>query len=223
VSVVSNGLPTARACPFDPPEELGQLRDEDPIQPMVYPDGHVGWLVTGYRAAREVLQDVDLDGHPIKAGQTVTVSLPAANRDPKRYPDPNRLDITREAGGHLAFGHGIHQCLGQQLARIEMRIGFPALLNRFPNLRLAASPSEIPTREDMSIYGVHQLPVEDHEQEAWLSVDDNEGDSCSRKARTGLPPDPRRGSGPSVQCPTEGTHVDRTKHTVAGRARRGLR
>ncbi|MGH8930600.1 MAG: cytochrome P450 [Egibacteraceae bacterium] len=108
---------------------------------------------------RTALKDVELDGHTIKAGQTVTISLSAANRDPERFSDPDRLDVTRDASGHLAFGHGIHQCLGQQLARVEMRIGYPALLRRFPELRLAVPPEEILLREDMEIYGVHRLPV----------------------------------------------------------------
>ena len=67
-------------------------------------------------------------------------SLPAANRDPRRFADPDPLDITRQATGHLAFGHGVHQCLGQQLARVEMRIAYAALLRRFPGLRLAVPP-----------------------------------------------------------------------------------
>ncbi|GAA2888600.1 hypothetical protein GCM10020220_093480 [Nonomuraea rubra] len=78
---------------------------------------------------------------------------------PPASDDAERLDVTRPAGGHLTFGHGIHQCLGQQLARAEMRIAYPALLRRFPGLRLAVTPEEVPMRSDMSIYGVHRLPV----------------------------------------------------------------
>ncbi|GII65557.1 cytochrome P450 [Sphaerisporangium krabiense] len=108
---------------------------------------------------RTATEDVEIEGRTIRAGQSVTVSLSAANRDPGRFGDPDSLDITRQATGHLAFGHGIHQCLGQQLARIEMRIGYPALLGRFPGLRLATPGEEVAMRSNMAIYGVHRLPV----------------------------------------------------------------
>lgn len=105
---------------------------------------------------RTALEDVEIEGHLIRAGQCVTISVPGANRDPAKFADPDTLDLTRDARGHVAFGHGIHQCLGQQLARIEMRIGFTALLRRFPSLRLAG---DVRFRTRMSIYGVHNLPV----------------------------------------------------------------
>ncbi|MER6944454.1 cytochrome P450 [Nonomuraea sp. NPDC000554] len=108
---------------------------------------------------RAALEDVEIGGRLIKAGQSVTVSVPAANRDPKRFPDPDTLDLRRPTAGHVAFGHGIHQCLGQQLARVEMQVAIPALFDRFPTLRLAVPPEEIPMRDDMLIYGVHSLPV----------------------------------------------------------------
>jgi cytochrome P450 len=108
---------------------------------------------------RTALEDLELDGRLIKKGDSVTLQLPVANRDPSRFPGGDRLDVTREVTGHLAFGHGIHQCLGQQLARIEMRIAYGALLRRLPGLGLAVPPEEVPMRSDMSIYGVHRLPV----------------------------------------------------------------
>ncbi|SEL22801.1 cytochrome P450 [Nonomuraea pusilla] len=108
---------------------------------------------------RTAIEDVEIDGHLVRAGESVTLHLPAANRDPDRFPGGDTLDLTRPAGGHLSFGHGIHQCLGQQLARVEMRIAYPALLRRLPGLRLAVPPEEVPMRSDMSIYGVHRLPV----------------------------------------------------------------
>ncbi|CCH28866.1 cytochrome P450 [Actinosynnema sp. NPDC047251] len=109
---------------------------------------------------RVALEDLELHGVRIKAGDNVTLSVPAANRDPNRFPNPDRLDVRRSASGHVAFGHGVHQCLGQQLARIEMRVGFAALIREFPDLRLAIPASEVPMRKDMGIYGVHRLPVE---------------------------------------------------------------
>jgi cytochrome P450 len=108
---------------------------------------------------RGALEDVELGGVLIRAGELVTLAVAAGNRDPEHFADPDALDLTREATGHLAFGHGIHQCLGQQLARIELRIAYPALLRRFPTLRLAVPPEEVPLAVDKNIYGVHRLPV----------------------------------------------------------------
>jgi cytochrome P450 len=108
---------------------------------------------------RTALDDVELRGERIRAGETVTVSIPAANRDPAHFADPDTLDLLRPAGGHVAFGHGVHQCLGQQLARVELRVVLPALVTRFPALRLAIPAEDVPMRTDMLIYGVHALPV----------------------------------------------------------------
>ncbi|WP_186404181.1 cytochrome P450 [[Actinomadura] parvosata] len=109
---------------------------------------------------RAALEDVEVDGNVIRKGESVTIHLAVANRDPARFPvRGERLDITEPASGHLAFGHGIHQCLGQQLARIEMRVGYTALLRRFPHLSLAASPTDASMRADSMIYGMHRLLV----------------------------------------------------------------
>ncbi|MEV0612236.1 cytochrome P450 [Nonomuraea sp. NPDC050404] len=108
---------------------------------------------------RTALEDVELGGELVRTGETVTISIAAANRDPGRFPDADHLDLRRHSGGHVAFGHGVHQCLGQQLARVEMAAGYPALFDRFPSLRLAVEPGEVPLRTDMLIYGVHRLPV----------------------------------------------------------------
>ncbi|GGK72636.1 cytochrome P450 [Sphaerisporangium melleum] len=142
------------------PAQLAALR-EDPVRraPAAVEELmrylsiiHIGLL-------RTAMADVPIEGHMIRAGESVTVSLSAADRDPARFPDPDALDVTRPATGHLAFGHGVHQCIGQQLARVEMRVGYPALLERFPGLRLAVEPEQVATRSDMAIYGVHRLPV----------------------------------------------------------------
>ena len=77
-----------------------------------------------------------LHGQLIKAGDSVCISLSAANRHPAKFPNSDTLDIRRSPTGHLAFAHGIHQCLGQQLARIEMRIGYEALLRKIPRCNL---------------------------------------------------------------------------------------
>ncbi|MEV4496199.1 cytochrome P450 [Micromonospora arborensis] len=108
---------------------------------------------------RTALEDVDVNGTTIRKGESVTLSLSAANRDPAKFPEPDTFDIKRNASGHLAFGHGAHQCLGAQLARMEMRIAYTRLFERFPNLRLAVPAEEVEVAADMTIYGVHRLPV----------------------------------------------------------------
>ncbi|MER6617251.1 cytochrome P450 [Streptomyces xantholiticus] len=108
---------------------------------------------------RGVTEDMEIAGHAIKPGETLLASLPAANRDPEVFPDPDRLDITREHNPHLAFGHGIHLCLGMELARVEMRCAWRGLVKRFPDLRMAARIEDIPWRDDQIVYGVYKLPV----------------------------------------------------------------
>ncbi len=115
--------------------------------------------IVQFGAIRVAREDVDFAGQHIRAGETVVASLAAANRDPAQFPDPDELDLARPASRHVAFGHGIHQCLGQQLARVEMKIAFPALFRRFPMLHLAVPPDQVPMRDDMIVYGVHRLPV----------------------------------------------------------------
>ncbi|MFI7706720.1 cytochrome P450 [Nonomuraea sp. NPDC049480] len=140
------------------PGQLAALRRDPTLVPGAVEE-LLRYLTVVDFMVRTALEDVELDGHTIKAGETVTVSLPTANRDPLRFADPGVMDITRDATGHLTFGHGIHQCLGQQLARNEMRIALPALLDRLPGLRLAVPAEEVPMRSDMLVYGVHRLPV----------------------------------------------------------------
>ena len=109
---------------------------------------------------RTALEDVELGGRTIRAGDRMILSYHTANRDPDRFTDPHALDLGRQDGAHLAFGHGIHLCLGQQLARVELRVAFPALVNRFPTLRLAVPADQVALRpETADIYGVKSLPV----------------------------------------------------------------
>lgn len=109
--------------------------------------------------SRIATETVTVGGVEIPAGATVVVATPEVNRDTRHWTDPDRLDLGRERAPHLAFGHGVHQCLGQQLARIEMRVGFAELVTRLPELRLATKAAEVPLRNDMLIFGVHSLPV----------------------------------------------------------------
>ena len=90
----------------------------------------------------------------IRAGETVVLAMGAGNRDPRRYPDPDALDLRRGAPGHLTLGHGVHQCLGQQLARVEMRVGVPRTAHPVPDaaagLRSRPTCRCAPTRTSMA-------------------------------------------------------------------------
>lgn len=141
------------------PDQLATLRENPDLIDNAVEELLRYLTVVQFGLNRTALEDVDLNGTPIRAGQTITISLTAANRDPNRFPSPDRLDITRAPGGHLSFGHGPHLCLGQQLARMEMRAGYQALLDRFPTLRLAVPPEEVPTDDAKQLYGVGQLLV----------------------------------------------------------------
>ncbi|MGW2185705.1 cytochrome P450 [Streptomyces sp. NPDC001719] len=141
------------------PDQLAALR-ADPALTDQAVEELLRYLSVAKTFWRTALEDVELDGRTIKAGTTLVLSYSTANRDPERFADPHVLDLQREYSGHLAFGHGIHQCLGQQLARVEMRVAFPALLHRFPTLRLAVPADEVALRpETADIYGVKSLPV----------------------------------------------------------------
>ncbi|GGN68928.1 cytochrome P450 hydroxylase [Streptomyces albiflavescens] len=103
--------------------------------------------------------DVTIGGVAVPAGETVLLSLAAANRDPRRFPDPDRLDLGRDTSGHLALGHGIHYCLGAPLARLEMEIALSALLERLPDLALDGDPAELRWRPSLRARGLLALPV----------------------------------------------------------------
>ncbi|WP_043622904.1 cytochrome P450 [Nonomuraea candida] len=109
--------------------------------------------------ARVTLEDVELGGTVIPAGSGVLMLANAGNRDPEVYEDPERFDIDRGARNHLAFGYGPHQCLGQNLARVELEIVFETLIRRVPGLRLAVPADQLTFKEESTVYGMHELPV----------------------------------------------------------------
>jgi cytochrome P450 len=97
---------------------------------------------------RTAIEDVDIGGVTVRAGETVTISLAAANRDAERFPQPDAFDPVRGDAGHLAFGHGIHICIGQHLARVEMELSLGGLLRRFPTMRLAVAANDVEMASD---------------------------------------------------------------------------
>ncbi|WP_202919439.1 cytochrome P450 [Saccharothrix deserti] len=103
--------------------------------------------------------DLEIDGVAVKAGDLVLLDNGAANHDPAVFADPDRLDVTRSAAAHLAFGHGARYCIGAPLARIELQVVFSQLVQRFPMLRLAVGVEELRVRRDVLTGGLVELPV----------------------------------------------------------------
>ncbi|KOG31460.1 cytochrome P450 [Streptomyces resistomycificus] len=115
--------------------------------------------ITHLGRRRAVTEDIEIGGQVIKAGEGVIMVNEVANRDPDVFPDPDRLDITRDARRHIAFGFGVHQCLGQPLARMELQVVYGTLYRRIPTLELACALEDVRFKNDAFIYGVHELPV----------------------------------------------------------------
>lgn len=155
VNLIGNGaLSLLRA-----PEQLAALRADPHLLPgaveeLLRFEGpvHVGTY-------RYTVEPIVLSGVEIPAGEFVAVSLSSANRDGQRFTDADRLDITRRAAGHVAFGHGIHHCLGAPLARLEGQVALGKLVTRFPDLALATRPEELTWRFSILMRGLDGLPV----------------------------------------------------------------
>ena len=144
---------------LDSPDQLALLR-EDPSLVGNAVEELLRYLTIGqFGGERVATRDVDLGGVRIAEGEQVVAHVLAADFDPAFVEEPERFDITRRPAPHLAFGFGAHQCIGQQLARIELQIVFETLFRRFPSLRLAKPVEELRFRHDMVFYGVHELPV----------------------------------------------------------------
>ncbi|MEN3266268.1 cytochrome P450 [Pseudonocardia sp.] len=148
------------------PEQLAELRaTDDPkliagaVEELLR---HLSIVHTGRR--RVALTDIEIGGRTIRAGEGVILANDIGNRDPAAFhdPDPDRLDLHRDARRHVAFGFGVHQCLGQPLARVELQVVYGTLYRRIPTLRLATGLGDldqIPFKHDGLVYGVYRLPV----------------------------------------------------------------
>jgi cytochrome P450 len=108
---------------------------------------------------RWALEDIEIGGVTVREGELVIISESAANRDPAVFPSPDAFDPARNSAPHVAFGHGPHVCLGQSLARTELRIVFPSLFRRFPDIRLAGDVGDLQIRSDRTGGGVDDVPV----------------------------------------------------------------
>jgi cytochrome P450 len=144
------------------PDQLAILRDTD--DPKVVADAveellrYLGIIHGGQR--RIAKADIEIGGEVIRAGEGIIIELFSANRDANVFAEPDRLDLHRaNARHHNAFGFGIHQCIGQQLARVELQVVYGTLFRRIPTLRLATPIDQIEFKQDHLAYGVHAAPV----------------------------------------------------------------
>ncbi|MGW1073401.1 cytochrome P450 family protein [Streptomyces sp. NPDC002537] len=156
VNLISNGV----LALLRHPEQLADLRAdfglmENAVEEMLRYDGPVE--TPTYRFTTEPLE---IGGVSVPGGGSLVLPVLAdADRDPARFPEPDRFDIRRDARGHVAFGHGIHYCLGAPLARLEARIAIRSLLERFPDLALDVHPAALAWRQGMLIRGPERVPV----------------------------------------------------------------
>jgi cytochrome P450 len=156
---VANQLGVGTVALLQNPEQLAKLRDDpdsvtDAVEEIVRHQ-----TVIDYGARRAATKDVEVGGQLIRKGDGVVVVLASANRDEEVFECPDRLDVARGAYDHLAFGYGVHQCMGQLLARVQLQTAWSTLFRRLPTLRLAVPLEEVPFRFDMFVYGTHELPV----------------------------------------------------------------
>jgi cytochrome P450 len=143
------------------PDQLAILRDTEDqtvvanaVEELLR---YLGIIHNGQR--RIAKEDIQVGDVLIRAGEGIIIELATANRDPRTFADPDKLDLHRQARNHHAFGYGIHQCIGQQLARVELQVVFGTIVKRVPTLRLATTVDEIEFKHDRLAYGVYKLPV----------------------------------------------------------------
>ncbi len=153
----TNLINNAILCLIEHPEQLGRLRARPELLSSAIEE------VLRYRSPvqavfRTTRREVDLDGQSIPAGKLVLPMIGSANRDPRQFHDANRFDITRDPNSHLAFGHGIHFCIGAPLARLEARIGLTDFLGRLDNLEPASDEPWEP-RQAFNVHGPCRLPI----------------------------------------------------------------
>lgn len=147
------------------PQQRDRLRHEPELAAGAAEEMLRYWSIVSTDPRRVATEDVDVGGQLVRKGEAVIVSLIAGNRDPRAFGaeegqcPADELDIGRSARHHVAFGFGTHQCLGQNLARVEMQVAWPRLFERIPHLRLAVDTEELPFKKNSIVYGLRSLPV----------------------------------------------------------------
>jgi len=144
---------------LDHPGQMAALRADPGLIPTAVEELLRCTRLGGLPPARVTTDDIQLGGVVIPAGELVIPLYSTANRDPSVFTSPDRFDVTREAASHLAFGAGVHYCLGAQLARVELQEAFRGLIGRLPGLRLAIPASDLEFKPGMAIHSLRELPV----------------------------------------------------------------
>jgi cytochrome P450 len=157
---VANSISNAVYALLTRPDQLALLRADPELAPQAVEEClRYLPISTGTGIPRVALADVELGGVLIRAGDTVFMDEPCANRDESVFDNADVFDVTRSHNPHLAFGHGVHHCIGAPLARMEMQVAIGCLLARFPNLRLAVDADEVPWQEGQLTRAPLTLPV----------------------------------------------------------------
>ena len=151
-NLIGNGMLTLLCHP----NEMQRLRSDPPLIVSAVEE-LLRFESPSQHTARLAPADLELGGKAIRKRQAVIAVMGAGNRDPERFPDPNRLDLARQDNRHLAFGWAAHFCFGAPLARLEGQVAFATLLNRFPNISLESGP--IVWRENLGLRGLQALPI----------------------------------------------------------------
>jgi cytochrome P450 len=141
------------------PGQLDALRNDPDLAPTAVEELLRYLSVVQFGLFRHVVEDIPLGEETIEAGEYLIAAISSGNRDESVFPDPDTIDLSRKASAHLAFGFGPHQCLGQQLARVELQEVYTRLYRRIPTLRLAVPFEEIRFKNNTLVYGVTALPV----------------------------------------------------------------
>ncbi|WP_214103111.1 cytochrome P450 [Acrocarpospora catenulata] len=140
------------------PDQLAALRADASLLPTAVEE-LLRFMAIADGIARFATADAELAGQRIRAGDGIVVVISTANRDDAAFPGPADFEIERGARNHVSFGHGVHQCIGQNLARAEMEIALGTLFRRLPGLRLARDSGELPIKEAGGVQGIWELPV----------------------------------------------------------------
>ncbi|MER7999548.1 cytochrome P450 [Streptomyces sp. NPDC095613] len=144
---------------LDHPDQLAALRSDPSLVPGAVEELLRYLAIADVAGGRVATADIEVDGQTVRAGEGVFITGSIANRDGAAFEHPDAFDVRRDARHHLSFGYGVHQCLGQNLARLELEIMFTALFDRLPTLRLAVPVDQLTLRPGTTIQGVDELPV----------------------------------------------------------------
>lgn len=144
------------------PDQLALLRENLDDQKLVASavEELLRYLTIAHGGRRRAaLEDITIAGQTIRAGEGMILVNETGNRDPAVFADPDNLDLRRDARSHLSFGFGVHQCVGQPLARLELQVVYSTLFRRVPTLELATELDQLPFKHDGFVYGLYEMPV----------------------------------------------------------------